>query len=882
MIMTNSKTGKKKIPELLVPVGGKEQLLAAIASGADAVYFGGSSFNARMNAENFGENDIQEAVDLAHAYGVSVHVTLNTLIRDDEMQDALEYAKELYRTGVDALIVQDRGFASRVADMLPDFPLHMSTQGTISDIPGALEAVKAGFNRIILARELSGNEIGKIRRALPEAEIEIFVHGAICICYSGQCHLSDFIGGRSGNRGACAQPCRLPYELMRNGAVISDSEEPYLLSPADMCLVEHIDELCRMGIDSLKIEGRMKSPEYVASVTRIYRKYLDEFAAGREPVVDGLDKLELKSVFNRGNFTDAYFTGRSGRELMSPDTPKNKGVRIGTVRKLDVRNGQAEVQLTRELVLGDIVEIRSAKGQCGNIITYMRRGDAKVGYGKGRLRQDRKDLLRGAGAGDTVVIGDLRIRGTNVQNGDPVYKMVDSKLGDSLRASFSKLPQRVGVEASFTGTDGGEAVLEVRSVNESLRCGSVKVRCVSDQLLEHALKRPADEASVRKNLCKTGGTPYDIVNCHINIIGEPAIPAALINALRRQALDELTEARLDGLRRTTEDNSYAREETAVGFPETGHDRGTAVLMFHETEDLTVRVSQVMDLLHQREMNEKTLVQLFIPYKSVRRVSEIAVAAGYRPGAGASFELVARIPAVTEGSWGRLSPEESMPAELEDIADLLAGGFIAGVSLGHPSGLAFFEEIRKALRQQVLEGHIPPGRENFAIFMEESCNLYNSDAFRYWRGRGVSRAVVSHEFDVAAAADVLRTCGAGCEYTVYGRIPLMIMKHCPVGSGRCDGSKLLCRTGEYALRDRKGEHMPLICAPGEGCRCEILSWKPLDRIEEMRAYLRTGEKSDSGSNEAPGIPALRICIYRESANEIMNLLRRVETLITPSA
>lgn len=880
--MTKETKSKIKIPELLVPVGGKEQLLAAVANGADAVYFGGSVFNARMNAENFGRREIREAIDLAHSYGVSVHVTQNTLVRDDEMPDALEQAAYLYEAGVDALIVQDRGLASRVHGMLPDLPLHMSTQGTISDVAGAREASAAGFDRVILARELSLEEILEIRRALPDTEIEIFVHGAICICYSGQCHMSDFIGGRSGNRGACAQPCRLPYELMMNGVSISGGEEPYLLSPADMCLMEHIGELCRAGIDSLKIEGRMKSPEYVASVTRIYRKYLDQFAAGMEPVVDGLDKLELKSVFNRGNFTDAYLTGKSGKELMSSDTPKNKGVRIGTVKKLDVRNGQAEVQLTRELVLGDIVEIRSENGQCGNIITYMRKGDAKVGYGKGRLRQDRKDLLRGAGAGETVVIGDLRIRGTGVQDGDPLYKMVDKNLSETLRASFSKLPQRVAVEAAFTGIDGGEAVLEVRSVNEALRCGRVKIRCASDQMLEHAIKRPADEESVRKNLCKTGGTPYDIVKCDINIIGEPAIPAALVNSLRRKALEELTEARLEALRREPVEAAPVNDGGSRAADDGVKRRNAIVLRFYETDDMITRISQVMDLLHRRNADQGALVQIHVPYRSIRRVSEIAVAAGYRPGAGASFELVAAIPAVINGGWDRLSPEERMPAELEDMADLLAGGFIAGVSLGHPSQLCVFENIRSVLGRQVDEGHIPAGREDFAIYMDESCNLYNSDAFVYWNGRGVSRAVLSHEFDVAAGADVIRDRGSLCEFTVYGRIPLMIMKHCPVGSGRCDGHSLLCRTADFALKDRKGELMPLICAPEEGCRCEILSCRPVDRFDELRSFFRAGRQAGRDGLEPCNMPALRICIYRETANDIRDLIRRADGLIPAEA
>ena len=198
------------IPELLIPVGGMEQLYAAVASGADAVYMGGENFNARMNAENFGKNHIREAIRTAHENGVKVHITQNTLLRDDEMNVAVRQAYELYETGIDALIVQDRGFAYIMKSLIPELPLHLSTQGSVSDINGVLEAEKSGFSRVILARELSLEEIRNIKQSC-SVEIEVFVHGAICICYSGQCHMSSFIGGRSGNRGQCAQPCRLPY-----------------------------------------------------------------------------------------------------------------------------------------------------------------------------------------------------------------------------------------------------------------------------------------------------------------------------------------------------------------------------------------------------------------------------------------------------------------------------------------------------------------------------------------------------------------------------------------------------------------------------------------------------------------------------------------------
>ena len=263
------------IPELLAPVGGRAQLEAAINNGADAVYMGGSLFNARINAENFTEESLEEAVDFAHENGVRVYITFNTLIKDSELADAFRYACRLYEMGADALIVQDAGLARLVRRHLPDFPLHLSTQGTVYN-EQALELVRQmGFKRVVPARELSLSEVSRLCRAAETAglEVEVFVHGALCMCYSGQCQMSRAFGGgeRSGNRGLCAQPCRLLY-------TDDKGRQGYFLSPKDLCALPLLPELVEAGVSSFKIEGRLKSPEYVAVTTAVYRKYLDLYA----------------------------------------------------------------------------------------------------------------------------------------------------------------------------------------------------------------------------------------------------------------------------------------------------------------------------------------------------------------------------------------------------------------------------------------------------------------------------------------------------------------------------------------------------------------------------------------------------------------------------
>ena len=288
-----------KLPELLAPAGSYDALVAAIAAGADAVYLGGKSFGARAFAKNFTDDELRLAVKLAHVFGVRVYVTVNTLTRDKETDEAVRYAEGLRDIGVDAIIVADLGLARLIAERVPEIELHASTQMGAHNTAGVNFAAAIGCKRVVLARECSSKDISDIVLR-SDAECEVFVHGALCVCHSGQCLFSSMVGGRSGNRGECAQPCRLPY-----------NDGKYLLSLKDLSLAEHIRELIDSGVSSLKIEGRMKSPEYVYEVTRIYRALLDEGrAASRE------EKRRLADVFSRGGFTDGYFVSRKFINMM--------------------------------------------------------------------------------------------------------------------------------------------------------------------------------------------------------------------------------------------------------------------------------------------------------------------------------------------------------------------------------------------------------------------------------------------------------------------------------------------------------------------------------------------------------------------------------------
>ncbi len=488
--------------ELLAPAGGMKQLIAAVENGADAVYMGGHSFNARINADNFTAEEMKKAVNYAHIRNVKVYVTVNTLFKDDELEAGLEYAGSLYEMGADALIIQDLGLGSIVRAALPDFPLHLSTQASIYNVRGIKKAAELGYERVVPARELSLEEIRQA--AATGTDIEIFVHGAMCFCYSGQCQMSRIIGGRSGNRGLCAQPCRLSCSL--------DGREGYHLSPKDMCTVDRLDEFAEAGVSSFKIEGRMKSAEYVAQVTSVYRKYLDMYYETGSIAVDEADRRALEQIFNRGGFTQGYLDGNPGREFLSGDMPKHRGVYIGRVLE---KHGQiVRIKTVEDISNGDGIEIHGQK-ITGNIVTYIKEA------GRGRLD-----------------IGDFR---GYAGKGADVYRTSSSVQLKVLRRTFDegRFIKKVPVNFTFTAEYGRYPKLIARE-------GSLKTEITGDAVCEEAVNRPIDEDAVRKQLGRTGNTPFEAAEIHCRIDSGISIPVSVINAMRRQALEALQEIKSTG------------------------------------------------------------------------------------------------------------------------------------------------------------------------------------------------------------------------------------------------------------------------------------------------------------------------------------------------
>lgn len=495
-----------KKSELLVPAGGKKQFVAAVENGADAIYIGGKNYSARNNADNFSDEEAEEAVDYGHLKNVKTYVAMNTLLFDDELKGAFDQACRYHEMGVDALIIQDLGLGRVLKNYLPDMPLHLSTQAGVRDAAGVYAAAELGYERVVLARETGFEEIKKT--VATGTEIEVFVHGAMCICYSGQCQLSRYIGGRSGNRGTCAQPCRLPYWC--------ESGRKYPLSPKDMCLIEEAGRLCEAGVASLKIEGRMKSPEYVAVVTSIYRKYIDMWSCGHKPEVTEEDIYLLRQIYNRGGFTKGYFYGNPGENLMASDFSKNSGVYVGKAASSSKGSlisieydGEEKVPAIEK---GDYVEIRGEK-LTGNMVTY-------------------KEVKNGK-----TIIGDFR---GNIRKGDPVYRLASADQLAKVRKTFEDADYlKTGKTSRRTPVNMNLVIEAEKNMRLTVSCNGFNVTLNSDSVPQKAESGNPISQKAELQLAKTGDTAF----CPGDIcIYEPTpafIPVSAINRLRRQALEKL-------------------------------------------------------------------------------------------------------------------------------------------------------------------------------------------------------------------------------------------------------------------------------------------------------------------------------------------------------
>ena len=518
----------KKV-ELLSPVGDFECLKAAVQNGADAVYLGVADFNARYSAKNFSIEELEQAIDYAHLRNVKVFLTLNTLIKNNEFESALELANKASEFGIDGVIVQDLGLANFLIKNIPNLPIHASTQMTCHNLLGAKELESIGFKRIVLSRELSLNEIEHIT-ANTSCEIEVFAHGALCISYSGQCLYSSLIGGRSGNRGKCAQGCRLPYTLIENDYEI---DKGYLLSPRDLCSLEILPELINTGIVSLKIEGRMKSPEYVATVTRVYRKYIDKIYNEEPYIIEEHDKKDLLQVFNRGGFSIGHLSNEPNKELIFKDKPNNIGIYIGNVYNYNSNKGHIKLTLQEEISIGDTISFE--------------REDSKYTISELMEVENDKNLIN-AKPGEKVTIG--RMKG-NIKPGDKIYKLSSKKLLNKVKENLSQENIKFPINAILDVHLDEPIKLQIFDDNKNM------VEVISEDKPEIAKNAPITQERLEKQLNKLTDTPFFFRNIKINLDNNLFVPhISSINELRRSAINEYSKLLSDKYKRNKAENSF--------------------------------------------------------------------------------------------------------------------------------------------------------------------------------------------------------------------------------------------------------------------------------------------------------------------------------------
>ena len=731
--------------ELLSPVGDFDCLKAAVQNGADCVYLGSELFSARASAKNFNLEELEEAIKYCKIRGVKTNLTLNILIKDSEMNSAFELAKKAYEFGIDAIIVQDLGLAKILINSFPDLPIHGSTQMSVHNLQGALELQELGFKRVVLSRELSIEEIEYITQNT-DIEIECFIHGALCISYSGQCLFSSMIGGRSGNRGKCAQGCRLPYELIENEKNVID--KGYLLSPRDLCGLEYIPRLINCGVKSFKIEGRMKTPEYVATVTRIYRKYIDLAKSKKTYSIAEQDKKDLMQVFNRGNFSTGHLDPHYNTNLIFKDKPNNMGLFLGHIAKYNQSKGLITLALSEPIQIGDTISLENETGT----------------YTISELMK-KNDNIKSAFPDDFVTIG--RMKG-KIKVGDKVFKMSSKELSQAALLSFENDNQqkKVPLNCEITILKNRPISMHVSSASELELYRKLDIYCEIDVIPTDALKHPLEKEKIIGQISKTTNTPYEFKNIKIKMDENIFLPnIKALNELRRTALALVTEFA---------ENKVKRSSNA-----------TLPTLIHNNHASSSTISVLLNNISLLEDYTKLegIDNIYIPLKyiSQKNYSKIMLALSKK------FNMYIYLPTIIKSNYRNLLAN--------NIANTVNNYNIKGFVLSNISNFKFLEDYNS---------------DNFDFIANYTFNIFNHYTLKELSELGINKFSISPELDKDTINSLLVNYPQ--ELVVYGRIPLMNMNYCPIGkTNHCYPTcTMKCNTSnKYALKDRMNFEFPLI-------------------------------------------------------------------------
>ena len=699
------------------------------------------------------------------------------MIKNQELSDALKFAEFVYKEGADAVIVQDMGLTKLLNEKLPELDIHASTQMTLSNSKAINVIENMGVSRVVLPRELTLKEIGNIKEQT-SVDLEVFVHGALCVCYSGQCMMSSFIGRRSGNRGLCAQPCRLPWSLSNDGEIYTDKS--YLLSARDLMTIELLPQLKNAGVYSLKLEGRMKSPEYVAIVTSIYRKYIDmlESLGEKEYKVDQADKITLMQAFNRGGFTQGYLEGnRNYKKLMYPNHPKNQGVLLGEV--VDKRPLYVKVKLGMPIDMGDGIEIRSAEKDVHSVIVTS--------------IMDNNKQVRTAKAGAEVWIGDIK---KSIKLGSAVYKTLSKPLFNNARKSFEgKEVPTVALSMEFVIETGEPALLKVSDLNGNL------VSVESSVVAQKAINLPLSNERIKEQLNKTGDTPYCLGNLLITSDNDSTMPISALNAMRREALDKMKSLRIQIHKKLSSvlieyDGTFKQSDN-----DEPNENNTKLLLsafFHSIPD---SVNELNDLVSR----------IYVPITKPENIKKIRLEFNGEIYVWASSVL-------------KDSELLSVKEEIRGLAQLIDG--IVYGNLG----------IYKVIKEEFPELSLC-AEPSMNIFNDEARKLHED------LGANTAVLSPELNYNEVKGITAPSTSRLDIEAIVYGRIPLMTMEHCPSSIGMvCTRKCNTCTGNQGFLKDRKNEVFPFVRDP-KLMRTQIFNAYPtfMDDIEALKEtpvkYLR---------------------------------------------
>lgn len=758
--------------ELLAPVGSFESLKAAINNGADAIYVGGPSFGARVTAA-FSREELIEIIHSAHLYNVRVYVTLNTTIFSEEMTNIVDYIHFLYKIDTDSVIVSDLGIAKLVREMYPDFEIHFSTQAHIHNSRGVELAKELGATRIVAARENSIKEIEKM--CAHGIDVEVFVHGALCFAYSGQCLLSSNNGGRSGNRGACAQPCRLPYELInvKTEKTLPNIDGDYLLSPRDLKTIDEIGILIETGVRSFKIEGRLKSPEYVATVVKAYRKAIDNYLETGAVNTSDITNEGLLQVFNR-QFTNGFLHGETGRNWIGSKRAGHRGVKIGRI--IDATGNRATVKLTKTLNLHDGIRVVGAD-EFGMQVQkmFVNKNDVKV-----------------ANPGFVDLICNF-IPAVGME----VYRTTSAVLTKQFEeTSFEKIK----IDGVVTMKYGTPLTLEI---NDAL---GNKVMAKSEEIVDLAQNKNIDEQRLRQQISKTGNTPFEFENVLVNMDDNVTIPISSINNLRRVALIELEEKRkMINAHRVVRVNQPQ-------LPAANHPDKSPILT------VSVRTIEQLEAVCETKYIKTIYYQ---DYPTIKQAIELANSHG--------IKIIAHLP--------RVMNDTLLTATIKKCKTL----GITAVLSGELGTLGAF-------------------KNDFTVFTDYSLNINNEWSLASLSELGVTRATLSYEMNNSQIKQIAKNKNMDLEIVAYGKIPLMITKHCPLKTHYQEDGKVChgnyCQT-PHVLKDRKGKLLPLVKT--SDCKIEIFS------DQTMNLFSVVNELKNNGINH------FRLDFTNETTSEIKQVI-----------